>query len=1559
MINFRPGKKSLRLQYQSSTKLFDELYFNNKAINIVAISENNISLKKSEIQVENNQDRYEKELLLSEIVEWQKNNDQSTHKKSDKKIEDLVANHTEDELLIKLLKIQSDAQTYIQEQGANLLFVAMGFLHWYESDSSEKERIAPLLMIPVTIKRSGSRDTFKIKYTGEDVVKNLSLVAKLKSEFNIQIPEPEIDSFENENGCFTLDEFYKAVSEKISRLNRWKVDVDEVHLGFFSFGKFLMFKDLLPETWPEGVLPSRHSVLNALLGDGFRDGESKFHERDYLDSLVAPGDVSFVKDADSSQTLAILDVRSGLNLVIQGPPGTGKSQTITNIIADCIGQDKKVLFVAEKMAALEVVKRRLDESNLGDAVLELHSHKSTRIAVIGELAKTLGQGMPRPSDSATDLNELKDLQEQLTKYCDLVNCCIGNSSLPFIQVLGSYLKLKRENQVLPNFALGSVSDWKITDYKHKRRLVTDVTLLIKKMGCPPSQNLFWGSSRTEFNPFEQSKLLESISLIKCDAKRLLLLGASVSSQLGIKEPNTLFDVINSVRIANQLVTISNSSGISLMSFDWKKHQNDVEKLVTSGKIVSTIYDSRKATLRQSAWGQDVSLDRENFRNYGNKWWRFFSKKYRSSRKSLNALCLKKAPTKYKECLAVFDDIIEYNQQLEQWKLLSDLGGNCFSGLWNGLDSDWKKLESLSSNIFSIQRDVEIGLLPKNIIINFLESHSDKTELTNCIYEIESTYQSLVDKIQEIVQNLEIESNISSPLLEGMNFTDLNVRLDRWIDNIEKLSDWVNFNRLADNMDKNGLGSIVDCAKHWYGNDFELENAFDLAWYSSLLEHAYSTHPELSNFSSILHEDAIRRFRELDKRFLTSTQIDLACKVWQKMPNINQPGEIDVLRTEINKRRRHISIRQLISKAGRAIQDIKPIFMMSPMSIANFLAPGSIRFDVVIFDEASQVKSVDAFGAILRGQQVIVVGDTRQMPPTDFFSQGIENEDENSVTADIESILSLFKAKGAQERDLSWHYRSRHESLIAVSNIEFYDQRLIVFPASGMNPLATGLQFHHIPDAVYDRGRTRTNRKEAIAVAKAVFAHAAKHPNLSLGVVAFSMAQRDLIEIEIELARRDNPELEHFFGGDKPEPFFIKNLENVQGDERDVIFISIGYGRNETGRIDKSFGPLNRQGGERRLNVLISRAKSAMHVFSNFRGQELDLDTNASHGVRALKHFLTYAETGELNIPIETGKSTESPFEDEVIFALKERGYEIEPQVGTAGYFIDIGVKDPDLPGRYILAIECDGASYHSARSARDRDRLRQEVLQGLGWRFHRIWSTDWFRNPAKEVEKAIKAIEDARKSIKEPTVSTSNLISQAPVLVRQERQSDEPQYQPEFYRKAVLDNPVLIKQGFYDLAPEQMVGLINELVEIEAPVHESDVISRIVEFFGIKRAGRIVSEKIQSGITAGSRSQRFVYDNGFLYRDAARQTTIRSRAEFSPGEKKIERVAPEEIDAALIKIISLGFSMTKENAIIACGDLLGFGRVTTNIATAIAIRIDALLENSKLACENDLLKVMQ
>ncbi len=442
----------------------------------------------------------------------------------------------------------------------------------------------------------------------------------------------------------------------------------------------------------------------------------------------------------------------------------------------------------------------------------------------------------------------------------------------------------------------------------------------------------------------------------------------------------------------------------------------------------------------------------------------------------------------------------------------------------------------------------------------------------------------------------------------------------------------------------------------------------------------------------------------------------------------------VIRGEIGRKRAHMPLRKLMKAAGRTIQKIKPVFLMSPVSAAQFLPPGAVDFDLLVIDEASQLRPEDALGLIARCRRIVVVGDKKQLPPTSFFDRltadeaGPEEDEDAAVrgaagaapVTDVESILSLCEARGVESQMLRWHYRSRHPSLIEVSNAEFY-RRLVIPPAPETDRTAKGLILRRVQGA-YDRGGKRTNPIEAEAIAEAAACHARTCGELSLGIVTFSTAQRDLIGDILEARRRQDQVLDVYLANGGLEEVFVKNLENVQGDERDVILISAGYGPRVAGEpLDSMvFGPVSAEGGERRLNVLFTRARVRCEVFVSFDPRDINLERATGEGPRVLKRFLQFAENGILQECRLTGADFDSPFEAAVAEAIENFGYKADPQVGSAGFKIDLAVRDPERPGRYMLAIECDGATYHAALWARERDRLRQQVLEGLGWRFYRI-----------------------------------------------------------------------------------------------------------------------------------------------------------------------------------------------------------------------------------------------
>ena len=760
----------------------------------------------------------------------------------------------------------------------------------------------------------------------------------------------------------------------------------------------------------------------------------------------------------------------------------------------------------------------------------------------------------------------------------------------------------------------------------------------------------------------------------------------------------------------------------------------------------------------------------------------------------------------------------------------------------------------------------------------------------------------------------------------------------------------------------GFVEIVEIANIWpEANEF-LSDLLKRAWYSTQVEISMQEHPILAGFSSEAHQHIVERFRTLDKLSLECNKTKVAYEHWKHLPQHEvSSGQLGLLRREFQKKRRHLPIRQLISKAGNAIQAIKPVFMMSPLSVATFLPPNSVDFDWVVFDEASQVKPVDAFGAIIRGRQTVVVGDNRQLPPTDFFDKQIGDDDEDveeNLTGDTESILGLFSAQNAPERMLRWHYRSRHESLITVSNVEFYDNKLQLFPSPDAAKEEVGLIYHYLPDTAYDRGGSRSNPEEARIVAKQVMEHAQSRSNLTLGVATFSTAQMQAVQDQLELLRRENPSCEQtFFNAHPEEPFFVKNLENVQGDERDIIFISIGYGRDANGKLTMNFGPLNKDGGERRLNVLITRARRRCEVFTNLIADDIDLSRTNARGIVALKRYLKYGQTGEVDIAVPTDRESDSPFEDEVAGALRSDGYEVDHQIGSAGYFIDLGIKDPKRPGRYLLGIECDGATYHSAQSARDRDRLRQQVLEGLGWRIHRIWSTDWFRNPAQELRKAAAAIEAAKAhspsshSNTENDTQPSNESKEEPEIEvgSSVRPTPEPKTNSltEKYRLSEL---VISTNGrdLHVVPRNTMVNWIQRVIEIESPVHLNEIAKRIASAVGIKRIGNRIQKAIKTAAKYVARSESIQIKGEFFYWTEQKRITVRDRSELPNISRKLELIAPEEIEMAIKQVVSNAFGIEQNDLLHETCRLFGFRKVNADMRREVEAVMSKMIERGDL-----------
>ncbi|QNK60986.1 DUF3320 domain-containing protein [Pedobacter sp. PAMC26386] len=1462
----------------------------------------------------------------------------------------LQTNEKEQKLQTKILNTYYFAKSSIEEQGVNILYLALGMLNWYEKGNTEDSRIAPLLLIPVTLERSSANERFRIRFTGGDIGANISLQAKMMADFNITIPDlPEPDDF-------NVNDYFTDIEKRIGHQPSWKIETDAMELGFFSFGKFMIYHDLDSSKWPEDNKPFDHPILKSLFGEGFNELQPTATEEHNLDADTQAHELFHVVDADSSQVLAMLAVNEGRNMVIQGPPGTGKSQTITNIIANAVGQGKKVLFVAEKMAALEVVKRRLDSINLGETCLELHSHKANKKDLHEELKRVLDLGKPFLTHLQDEISQLDSYKESLNSYCNAVNGLIEQSGLSAQKIIGYLLEINEQYKgaTLPSIPIDNIESWNADTMRQASAMADLIEARLKDIGAP-SKLLFYGTRLTLFLPHESDATIQILDNSVTGIHNLLIQTGEASKFIGIEIPSSTTLLSKLVTLMEFLAESPDLREIAVKDPAWVQNHEDVLELFQTGKQIAELHLKYENIFQPEAWNQDVLMLRQTLVDNGHKWYKFLIGDYKRAVKQLASFTKTALPNDLDSKLKYIDDILLAKRLGYTLDENSSLASRLFGNRWRMLKTNWDALEGVLVFMSQLHRNISEGKYP-TLALDFLsrnESPSTTKEILNKLKNLISVYQT---NTTEVLKKLDLDEKISGTdqSFQDLPFNDQVIKLGEWKSRLNEIQQAVQWNNLTQSAQKEGFDNLIKASLNWDDAANHLKVSLQKTWYEYLIKKIMTESLPLRGFERTSHEEIIEKFNKLDLLNLQYNRAKVALKHYESVPKQEGGGQWNILRGEFNKRARHMPIRKLIQEAGLAIQTIKPVFMMSPMSIASFLSPGSIDFDLVIFDEASQVKPVEALGALLRGKQIVVVGDTKQLPPTSFFDKmNSETEDEENVTADLESILGMCDAQGVPQRMLRWHYRSRHESLISLSNHEFYENKLVIFPSPGSKH-RMGLAFHYLPDAVYDRGKTRTNPKEAEAVALAVIQHALKNPKQTLGVVAFSTAQMQAIQNAVEIKRRQNPETENFFRSHSHEPFFVKNLENVQGDERDVIYISIGYGRTEDGKVPMSFGPLNNEGGEKRLNVLITRAKYRCEIFTNITSDDINPTATTKFGIKSLKSFLYYAQHGAFETEQDLPIPIKSPFEDLIYERLTALNYIVRKKVGSEGFYIDLAVVDAENPGRYLIGIECDGESYSKAKSARDRDRLRRQVLETIGWKIFKVWSTEWYRNPERELQRLIAAIEKAKEQTSLDDQVKEELQQETTALVREEK--EEVTEETLTYNQAVL--PAELSAQELHLVPfGKLAEWIRQVVKIESPVHVEEVARRIADASGASKIGSRIRYTLNAATDFAITSKIIARSGDFLWLPEMDAPVIRERSGLAASSRKISFIPPEEIDLAVKKVVENSIAIQQEVAVPLVAKLFGINRVTEDIRKELSSAIDLTISKGIVIKDGEYLKV--
>jgi len=1362
-----------------------------------------------------------------------------------------------------LYNLRYTSRTLKEEQGFNVLYATFGMLKWKEFQNGDFN-YAPLVLVPIQIERVSPASPYKISMAEDDIVVNPVLQTKLQKDFEIQLPEVSNDISLNQ-----LQEFLSIVSGMVQEMPGWEVD-ESITVGTFNFLTLLLIKDFENNV----DLYKQHPVVQVL--SGVEDASISIPDdlplAQELDELVDPSTIYQIMDADSSQQEAIEAAKRGLSFILQGPPGTGKSQTIANIIAEFLMAEKKVLFVSQKMAALEVVQNRLNQRELGEFCLEAHSHKMDKRKVIDDLMRSLSNTQPpsRKTNYQSNLVELKQLRNDLNIYIRQLHEPRFELNISLYQAQGQLSKVLDAPQISFNF--------------------------------PEIEKV---------KPEEFNKLLSTLREIASYSQIILTYKKNrwkgfSAPQISIQERE---DNANNLQITADAIS------------EFCQKIQEIIKLFDL-PIPQSIQDHLKylsifETFTPAIFSDTVQGAIENYIQKYQSFTRYFNIHYWKDSSLLKNIYIKDSRPNPQDVLPTLSLVVDIKKSS------------------NGLFD-----ETTPNNDQPIQDIDDLQELRTKIIDGF-----------------------------NFAQKLFGEDDTPEPIVKKTDQLPV-IAIDWFVDhsqNTDELADWANFNATRIECVESGMSDFICKALDGELQPEQWEGSFLRRFYLLLTERITSDRPVLQKFRGSLQSEMIHRFRELDVASIESASYEIRAKLYEGKPQASwiQSGtaETSILRREFNKKRRILPLRRLFQEIPNLIQSLKPCLMMSPLTVCQLLDPHIYQFDIVIFDEASQIPPEYAISAFLRANQVIVAGDRQQLPPTNFFhvveaDDFEDNEDDKDDDTSYESILNACDSSGFPNKMLNWHYRSKDESLIAYSNYHFYENRLMTFPNASSTRNESGLSFIHVKDGVYKRGAgARHNLIEAKRITELVRDHLFRTPELSLGVVAFSVSQRKAIEAELELLRKENPELNALFSYDFDEPIFVKNLENVQGDERDVIILSVGYGKDEAGKMTLNFGPINRQGGTRRLNVAVTRARYSLKLVASIEPEDIDLSRTESDGASLLRNYLEVARDGVRAIykeeKVYADAEFDSPFEESVYYELSRRGVQLIPQVGVSQYRIDLAVVDPKQTGRFLLGIECDGAMYHSASTARDRDRLRQQVLEGLGWKIHRIWSREWLQNRAVEIEKVLDAIEISKKSINSkplPKKKQSNRLTQQennilPEANKIKTDFSGPQYPPSavpykrrrLQRQRYTGGDALLETSIYRIAEA-----FKAIVDAEGPISINDAKNRVVDAWMTRKGSRI-DAYLDRTLYRAQTDKTIKVNGNFLWPIDMQIPPLRI---YIPGGalRQIQDIAPEEIMLALLECVNGAVGINKEDLIRETCKLFG-SKATQDNTRIIGNIVDHMISN--------------
>lgn len=1499
----------------------------------------------------------------------------------------------QEEDLVKGMKyLQRQAKLSIEENGSNTLYLALGFLKWYETEVSQKPRYAPLVLVPVDVTKKLQDKSYHIRIRDEEPQINITLLEFLRQDFGMDIGG--LDPLPMDENGVDIPLVLNTVRQSIMEKKHWDV-LPLTFLGIFSFSRFIMWNDLRNRS--EEILSNK--VVASLISGKMEWQPKEIVGSQNADERIKPGDMAVVMSADASQMVAIETAAKGESFVLHGPPGTGKSQTITNMIANALYQGKSVLFVAEKMAALSVVQKRLEKVGLAPFCLELHSNKAQKQAVLKQLERTLEAGGKKSSGEF--LAYADKLYAERCKLNEVVEALHEKQASGFsiYELIGKY-----ELQKAYDGKVFFTEEWAMDV---NRQAYDDCSSVLAQCGAVGEE-----CGGINKHPLKEFKLYEYSMQLRKDWEEILsryqvalkekssVLG-QLSASLELPETASMDDLCLLERVLSYLLGMEEIHDTLLNQMYASEKEEAIREQITKGRDLQNIQKELLTHFKPAVFDYNVADARQRLIVAQGKW--VLGKKM-----DINALI------KELRFLAINPNMVQeanLEKLYERIELYHKMKGAvtadpefeaAFGGLYKGADTDWEKLTAVYEKHLALCRiftdseskegfyAVLSGLITGEGVAELVKAEKAGFEMfiekSKACLEIENT---LITEYGLDWNAFRKEEDLIPVLFE---------RCGGWISHSEELRTYIAYCNAEKQAVELGLEELTEGYRNGTLSEAELVPVFECNFAKTAAGGAIASREVLTHFSGAGFTATIEKFCEISDKFELLTREETVARLSAKIPEAGEgfagSSEIGILRKAIKSQRRAMPIRKLFNEIPVLLRRMCPCMLMSPISVAQYIDPSFPKFDLVIFDEASQLPTGESVGALARGENVIVVGDPKQLPPTSFFMTN-QHDEEYAEVEDMESLLDDCLAISMPQNHLLWHYRSRHESLIAYSNMTYYDNKLYTFPSP--NDRVSEVKWVYV-EGQYDRGKTKQNRAEAEAVVEEVLRRLRDEElrKSSIGVVTFSSVQQELIDDLMQEALHKEPELEQYCVNVE-EPLFIKNLENVQGDERDVILFSVGYGPDASGKVAMNFGPLNQDGGWRRLNVAISRSRKSMMIYSSFRPEKLDLSRTASAGIVGLKGFLEFAARGKnaLYKSADDIKLRNSDVAKSIVARLKEAGYDADIDIGTSEYKVDIGVIDPENADHYCLGILLDGENYLAAQTARDRNLLQPSVLEGLGWKLHRIWTLDWLDTSEREfgkLEEAIKRalhpelyaeeeVTDAESADQNPDAQAEESIAddEADAEVIDEvnteviagsistdaaQESPAVKVQPVRKEYVQVQLPVLgDSEDFYEPKTKvQIMKAIEKTLQAEAPIEYDLMKKRVLMCWGMMRntpKSDAVFEEILREVPV---TQTNTAGNTFLWldnMDPCKYAIYRIHEEGALEKRTLSQIPAEEAVNAVKEVLDINVSLSRDDLVKETAKVFGYNRITASIDQVIGIAISYAEQRGYAEISEDGMRVLQ